>query len=260
VAAPEARLKARAERSQQPPARKVAAAPVSKSTVDRHVEPTVIAHMVESVDGYIHQTVQRHIFRTHVGAALDYEDLLSVGRMGAMKAARRFDPSRGFKFLTYASNWIQAYIRREIQDVARIIRVPVHALEKRGVLDDESHKAVNLRQRIAGTVTSLDAPLTEDGLTLAELLPSDGASPSTTAERMQLYKEVIGELENFKNFDPRTKDILLRYATGEVTLEQLGDEHGLSRERVRQIFKLARERLQAIFQRRWVREVDEGTE
>jgi RNA polymerase primary sigma factor len=205
----------------------------------------------------------------HRRSSLDLLDLIQEGNMGLMHAIEKFDHRHGVKISTYAVWWIRQSIARAIADQARTIRIPVH-------MNESASKVVRERRRLyqkegreprpdeiaarmgipVGRVeqvlsmvqepTSLDAPVGEDGdATLGDLIKAPGAvDPHAAAEASALQK-IVGEA--LAGLTPREQRILrLRFGIGEAsdrTLEEIGKEFGVTRERIRQIEAKALQKL-----------------
>jgi RNA polymerase sigma-32 factor len=193
-------------------------------------------------------------------------DLIQEGNIGLMQAVKRYDPYRGVKLSSYAAWWIRAYMLRFILNNWRMVKIgttqaqrklffnlskeksrlsamgiePTHAEIARRLNVDEKD-VVEMDRRLSRGDASLDAAVTEtDGkpTTRMDLLPSTGTGPDAAAEATELQEIVRQRLEEFRT-TLSGKDIAIfdkRLVSDEpMTLQQLGDEFGVSRERVRQL-------------------------
>ncbi|MGA5196544.1 sigma-70 family RNA polymerase sigma factor [Streptomyces exfoliatus] len=208
--------------------------------------------------GLAHSAAQRH-----GGQGLDYEDMFQQGAIGLMKAAVRFDPAMGYKFSTYATWWIRQSISRAIADKGAIIRIPVHfheqirkvaaaerKLESEGrpwraadvaVLCDLTVSRVEEIRQVSRRTTSLDRVI-GDGVHLGDLVALDRPLPSAEHLAMEAVNRAF-LLSVLDRFEEREARILLRrtgFDGGETsTLDELGKEFGVTRERIRQVEKKA---------------------
>ncbi|MCX5393737.1 RNA polymerase sigma factor RpoD/SigA [Streptomyces sp. NBC_00094] len=208
--------------------------------------------------GLAHSIAQRH-----GGQGLDYEDLFQQGAIGVMKAALRFDPARGYKFSTYATWWIRQSISRAIADKGAVIRIPVHLheqirkvavaerkLEAEGrpwraadvaVACDLTVSRVEEIRRVSQRTTSLDRVI-GDGVHLGDLVALDRPLPSAEHLAMEAANRAY-LMSLLARFGQREARILLRrtgFDGGETsTLDELGKEFGVTRERIRQLEKKA---------------------
>jgi RNA polymerase sigma factor (sigma-70 family) len=194
---------------------------------------------------------------------LDFIDLIQEGSLGLMRAADRYDPRVGARFSTFATHWIAQGIRRAIAEKARTIRLPVNripeaqrALYHRSALSaklgrqarpDEIAREMGVPTRklmeilpALGSIESIDARIPGTERRLSEILPDRGRQPLDGAieeETRRAVRAVLGQLP------PRQRIILsMRHGIGyarECTLDEIGDALGLSRERIRQVEKVA---------------------
>ncbi|MGE5674146.1 MAG: RNA polymerase sigma factor RpoD [Mycobacterium leprae] len=201
------------------------------------------------------------IARRYVGRGLSFLDLIQEGNLGLMKAVEKFDHRRGFKFSTYATWWIKQSVTRAIADSARTIRLPVHMAETvnrltrvsrqltndlgREPLVDEIAKAMDLSvervkeiQLIVQEPVSLETPVgDEQDSSLVDFIENHDAPEPAEAAGYQILKEQIAEV--FRGLTPREERVLrLRFGLADGrsrTLEEVGLEFGVTRERIRQI-------------------------
>jgi RNA polymerase primary sigma factor len=200
------------------------------------------------------------VARSYQGRGLSLADLIEEGNLGLMKAAKRFDEKRGFRFISYAIWWIRQSILQALHDHSRVVRIPVNraarasriertaqALEQtlgRPATVSDVAEALKIpeaevrdHQTLIQRAVSLDASTSEDGETpLLHLISDETAGAEELMAERDLRKDLRLAMQDL---DPRERKILTDYfgmETGEgVTLESIGKELGLTRERVRQL-------------------------
>ena len=200
------------------------------------------------------------IAKRFFGARLTFSDLINEGNMGLAKAIEKFDPDKEFKFSTYATWWIKQSITKAIADMAKNVKIPLHILEEiktynktyqdlfekfnreptdkeiGEVLTRSIEKIKKLKEVIFGNI-SLDNAVGEEGKeTLGDIIEDENTSrPDQIAERSALsenLEKILGMLD-----DRESKIIKMRYGIDgpKFTLEQVGEEFGVTRERIRQV-------------------------
>lgn len=220
------------------------------------------------------------IAQRHGADGMDYEDIAQHGVLGLIRAIQKFDATRGYKFSTYATWWIRQAIQRGLMNEGRLIRVPVHMLERINkveraraqlitlygqctVKDIANATALPISQvieclRLSIGIVSLDIPVGDqsDGV-LADFIADD---PERLTDPATVFDQVVtvSLIENSLDMLPERQATILRLRAGMVdgepwTLEQIGQVYGLTRERIRQVERQASESLRRLLEARGIK-------
>ncbi|MDQ3779633.1 MAG: RNA polymerase sigma factor RpoD [Chloroflexota bacterium] len=201
------------------------------------------------------------VAKKYVGRGLSFLDLIQEGNIGLMKATDKFDYARGFKFSTYATWWIRQAITRAISDQSRTIRLPVHVGETINRVKKTGHRLQQILEReptqeeiaramdisdekvrqvldVARHPISLEAPVGQDGdAFLGDFIEDETMPQPIELASQELLKSQIGDALD-KLTERERKIIILRFGLEDGrfrTLEEVGRDFGITRERIRQI-------------------------
>jgi len=198
------------------------------------------------------------IAHDYANFGLPIQDMISEGNIGLMKAVERFDPTRGVKLSTYAAWWIKQSIKRALANQSKIIRLPVHVVDKlsrmrrvankladvlgREPTDDELAEEMGIPRHKIAQLKTLDAPVGEDDSANFGEMVADEASldPAEMLRDKALRKDVMDMLEEL---DERERSIIVaRFGidgSKPMTLEMIGKKFKVTRERIRQVQNIA---------------------
>jgi len=210
------------------------------------------------------------VAKQYQNQGLSLSDLINEGNVGLMKAARRFDETRGFKFISYAVWWIRQSILQAIVEHSRVVRLPLNKVNRNNKINEAYLQFIQINERAPSSSelsdmvelpveevemiiqnfkrhVSFDAPVDgdESSITMLELLPNQ---TQDTPDKKLMSESLSSEVHaGLSTLSPREREVLVLYygldGRSECTLEEVGDNLGLTRERVRQIRDRALRRL-----------------
>ena len=200
------------------------------------------------------------VAKQYQNQGLSRPDLINWGNIGLLKAAEKFDETRGFKFISYAVWWIRQSILQAIAEQSRVVRLPLNQVgsvnkikrilnkfeqenERRPSIDEIAEKTDMPHDKIEDVLkvdtrqVSMDAPVTEgDGASMLDFMPSD-AEPTTDNQLVveSMREEIARALSVLNERERNVVEAFYGINQPECTMEEIGNKYGLSRERVRQI-------------------------
>ena len=230
-------------------------------------EEVGLAHRIKNGDRKALEKLTKANLRFVVSVAKQYQnqglslpDLINEGNIGLLKAAEKFDETRGFKFISYAVWWIRQSILQAIAEQSRVVRLPLNQVgsvnkikrilnqfeqenERRPSIDeiaeqtDMPHEKIEDVLKVDTHQVSVDAPMTEgDGASMLDFMPND-SEPSTDNELVMesMREEIALALSVLNERERNVVEAFYGINQPECTMEEIGNKYGLTRERVRQI-------------------------
>lgn len=232
---------------------------INKSNLLTIEEESTIANRIQNGDKEaINELVKGNlkfvisVAKEFQGLGLPLSDLISEGNIGLIKAAKRFDPTRGFRFISYAVHWIRQAIMQSLNENSRMIRLPANVIHKLGqknkiVIKENFEDDVNDVNEYP-TCVSLNTPIGEfDGYELGDMVVDESVDKLDILEyETERLKRAINNTLN--SLDERERSIIecyfgLNSHCEAMTLEAIGDRYDLTKERIRQIKEKAIRRL-----------------
>ncbi|MGM9621155.1 MAG: RNA polymerase sigma factor RpoD/SigA [Bacteroidaceae bacterium] len=237
-------------------------------------EEVILAQRIHKEDRSALDRLVRSNLRFVVSVAKQYQnqgltlpDLINEGNMGLIKAAEKFDETRGFKFISYAVWWIRQSILQALAEQSRIVRLPLNQVsavsritkaitrfeqqherkpsaEELSEMVDEMPEKINDSMRASGRHVSVDAPFAEDeGNTLLDIMSTDAPSTDRKMMDISLSTEIERVLDTLEKREKEIVKMSFGINHQEMTLEEISAKFGLTRERVRQIKEKALRKL-----------------
>ena len=237
-------------------------------------EEVILAQRIHKEDRNALDRLVRSNLRFVVSVAKQYQnqgltlpDLINEGNMGLIKAAEKFDETRGFKFISYAVWWIRQSILQALAEQSRIVRLPLNQVsavsritkaitrfeqqherkpsaEELSEMVDEMPEKINDSMRASGRHVSVDAPFAEDeGNTLLDIMSTDAPSTDRKMMDVSLSTEIERVLDTLEKREKEIVKMSFGINHQEMTLEEISVKFGLTRERVRQIKEKALRKL-----------------
>ena len=226
-----------------------------------------LAHRIKNGDRKALEKLTKANLRFVVSVAKHYQnqglslpDLINEGNIGLLKAAEKFDETRGFKFISYAVWWIRQSILQAIAEQSRVVRLPLNQVgsvnkikrilnkfeqenERRPSIDEIAEKTDMPHEKIEDVLkvdtrqVSVDAPMTKsDGASMLDFMPSEN-EPSTDSQLVieSMREEIALALSVLNERERNVVEAFYGINQPECTMEEIGNKYGLTRERVRQI-------------------------